>query len=475
MNPKLVAKELLKRKKVTEIKFEIDKYLFKHQLDFVKDPSPFKEATTTRRAGKSVACVADLTNTCILFPNTISAYITLSRVNAKRLVWPIFKKLNREYKLGGLPNESELSIAYPNGSMLYLLGVKDKASIEHLRGLALKKVYLDECQSFPNYIAGLVNDVISPALMDHSGNLALIGTPGPIPSGYFYDITKNNNWSHHSWSYFDNPRLPFLAMGLSHLDVLNRELKRRGVGTEDPSIQREWFGKWAMDEESLVYKFNSSLNTFNTLPKGSYNYILGVDLGYDDADALAVLAWSEADSTTYLVDEVVTHHQGITELVRQINTLRKKWDITKIVVDTAGLGKKIGEEVSKRYGIAMEPAEKARKLEYIELMNDDLRTGRLKTLPNSVFSQDAMKVEWDMDKSRPDKLIISDRFHSDICEAVLYAWRYSYGFTHKPTQNTPKMYSDAWAKEEAERMWEAELEKAQEVDNKYGIWGPEGE
>lgn len=443
--------------------FRLEHYLFDKQLRFVLDPAPFKLGVTTRRAGKTISCVADLTHTALENDSSVCLYITLSRKNAKRLVWPEFKKLNRLYQLGGEPNESDLTITFPNGSIVYLLGASDRTSIEDFRGLAIKKVYLDESQSFPAYIEQLIDDVLGPALMDHAGQLVLIGTPGPIPNGYFYDLTKNEAWSHHAWSYFDNHKLPFLSKGLTHQDMLDRELKRRGVKSTDPSIQREWFGRWVNDEDSLVYHYSSSKNHYDVLPQGNWTYILGVDLGFDDADALAVLAYSDQSPNTYLLEETVTKRQDLTSLCGQIDTLVAKYDITKIIVDTGGLGKKITEEISKRYKVPMVAAEKVRKVEYIELMNDALRTGRLKIKSNSKFAHDAMKVEWDHDHSTPDKKIISKRFHSDICEAVLYAWRESYAFSYQAPDDEPEFGTKPWSDRESDRMFQNALEKLQEA------------
>ena len=442
-----------------EGQFKLENYLFDKQLQFVQDPAKFKLGVTTRRAGKSISCVTDLTHTAISDDNVTVLYITLSRKNAKRLVWPEFKKLNKLFNLQGNINESDLSITWPNGSTLYLLGANDRTSIEDFRGLAVKKVYLDESQSFPDYIRELIDDVLGPALMDHDGQLVLIGTPGPIPSGYFYELTKNPHWKLHHWSFFDNPKLPFLKSGITHQAMLERELTRRGVGVTDPSIQREWFGKWIVDSDSLVYHYNAKMNDYETLPEGEYTYILGVDLGYEDADALAVICYGGHSPVTYVVEEEITRHQDLTQLTGQIDKLIAKYPISRVVVDTGGLGKKIAEEISKRYEIPMLPAEKSRKVEYIELMNDALRTGKLKIKANSQFAQDAMKVEWDHDKSTPDRKIISSRFHSDICEAVLYAWRESYSYTYKYKAPAPEYGTKAWSEKEESKMFAMELER----------------
>jgi len=448
----------LQRRSGEASRFRIEDYLFKEQLAFVRDPSPFKLAVTTRRAGKSTSCVADLVATALDTADCVCLYITLSRKNAKRLVWPEFKKLNKKFKLGGMPNESDLSLTFPNGSVVYLLGAKDRSSIEDFRGLPIKKVYLDESQSFPSYIQELIDDIIGPALMDYAGTLCLIGTPGPIPSGYFYDLTKNKGWAQHFWSFFDNPYIA-LKSGKSHQAILERELTRRGVDINDPSIQREWFGKWVVDRSALVYQYNDVINHYEALPKGNFTYILGIDLGFDDADALAVLGYQDTDATTYLIEEIVTRHQDITALCAQIDKLRTKYDFSKIIIDTAGLGKKITDEISRRYEIPMVPAEKARKLEYIELMNDALRTGKLKIKALSKFAQDANKVEWDKDKSTPDKKVISDRFHSDIADAVLYAWRESYSYTFKKAPDKPRPGTTEYFKAEEDDMFQQTLDR----------------
>lgn len=460
MKPKLeqIVKELNKRK--TE-PFKLENYLFDKQLEFVQHPARFKVAVNTRRSGKTVSCAADLIYTAINNIEVTCLYITLSRSNAKRIVWPELKRICRKFALEAEFNESELCVKFNNGSIIYCSGASDKTEIEKFRGLAIKKAYIDESQSFPAYIEELIDDVIAPALMDYAGTLCLIGTPGPIPTGYFYDSSRSPSWQHFFWSFWDNPHIQSKS-GLSHQEIFEAELKRRGVSAEDPSVQREWYGKWLLDTDSLVYRYNNGVNHYEKLPEAKWNYILGVDLGFNDADAICVLAWSESSPNTFLVEEKITRHQGITELVGQINDLRTKYDITKVVVDTGGLGKKIAEELARRYLIHVVPAEKIRKVEYIELMNDCLRTGKLMAKSNSHFASDCMKVEWDHDKSTPDKKVISKRYHSDICEAVLYAWRECYGYSYqKPLPNIvmgSKAYLDE-LEEKAREHFEA-LEKS---------------
>lgn len=447
-------------------KFNITSYLFDKQLAFVEDPEPFKVAVCSRRAGKTIACAAHLVHTAINNPDTLNLYITLSKANARRLVWRELKKLVQKYQLTDDKkiNETNLSITFANGSIIFVSGAHDTSEIENYRGLPIKLCYVDECQSFGAYIEELIDDIIAPALMDHAGSLCLIGTPGPIPTGFFHKCAvESTTWSKHHWTFFDNPHIP-VKSGRTHQQLLDRELKRRGVTAVDPSIQREWFGKWILDSDSLLVKYSHPINHYDTLPEArDYAYIMGIDVGFKDADAICVLAWSElAGPTTWLVEEVITPKQGLTELVEQIQVLAKKYPISKMVMDMGGLGLKMGEEMIRRHQIPVEAADKKRKMENIEILNDCLRTGRLRAKGTSRFAQDSYLVEVDRDKSKPDRIVVSDRFHSDIIDAVLYAFKCSPAFSWTPPPDKPVYGSREWAEAQHNAMFEAELEGAQQ-------------
>lgn len=444
-------------KKFISNKFVLENFLFDKQLAFVQDPAPFKAAVCSRRAGKTISCAAHLIHTCVNIENINCLYITLSRNNAKKIIWKELNNINNQFKLEGVPNESELSMTFPNGSQLYLSGAKDQSEIEKFRGQAIKLCYIDECQSFKEYIKDLIDDIIGPALIDYAGSLCLIGTPSPTPSGYFHDCSvKNGIWSKHAWTFWDNPHI-VRKSGKTHQEILDRELTRRGVSAADPSIQREWFGKWVLDINSLLLQYNENINNYAMLPQAKYNYILGIDVGFKDADALCVLAWSEHDPATYLVEEKVEAKQGITELVEQAQQLMKKYDVYKIVMDMGGLGKKIGEEMIRRHQIPVEAAEKSRKIENIALLNDALRRGHFKAKPDSRFVQDSYLVEIDRDKSTPERIKVSDRFHSDIVDAVLYAFKLSPAYSWEPAKPQLIRGTKEWAIAQSSSMFEHEL------------------
>jgi len=418
-----LVKELKSR--TNKKQFVLEDFCFPAQVAFIKDPARYKTAVCGRRSGKSTACAADLVDMAITTPKSSQLYITLTRGNAKRLVWKEVVGICQAHDIDVKSNISDLSMLFSNGSMLYFSGAATRDEIEKYRGFSFNKVYLDEVQSFRPYIKELIDDVLSYAVLDRAGSICLIGTPGPVPAGYFYEASHSEGFKNFKWTIFDNPHI-FMKTGMHPEQLLAEERKRRGITETDPSYLREALGMWVNDTDSLVFKYNESNNHYDALPEEDLIYIFGIDIGYNDSDAIAVLGYSKKNKKVYLVEEYVKRKQDITDLVVQIKKMVEKYKPVRIEIDAGALGKKISEEIIRRHNLPVHAAEKHRKLEFIELMNDDLRTGKLMIKKSSLCAEDMALVQWDIIEK--DRRTISKSFHSDITDAVLYAWRYANHF-----------------------------------------------
>jgi Phage terminase large subunit/Terminase RNaseH-like domain len=455
-----VLRELVGRKKG---RFDLSSVCFDKQVAFIEDPARLKTSVTGRRAGKTYACAVYLLDTALRQAKSTSLYITLTRSNAKKIIWPTLQEVNYEYKLGASFNEADLSVTFPNDSRIFLSGANDSAEVEKFRGLGLALCIIDETQSFKQYLETLIEEVISKALYDFDGTLALIGTPGPIPAGYFYRCATSASFAHHKWTMFDNPHIKTKA-GKTPGQILDQDLARKGVTIANPSIRREVFAEWVTDTTALVFQYNALINDTEALPALT-DYVIGVDIGFDDSDAISVLGWNNKEPVVYLVEEYIKSGQTVTDLATAIERVYRKYEPLKIVMDTGGLGKKIAEELQKRYALPVVAAEKARKFEYIELLNDALRTARFKATVGSQFAQDCMLVEWD--RSNPQKLVIKDTFHSDITDSVLYAYREALHWLYQPNAPVVAHQSPEWYRKieaELERNALEQLEAAQGMD-----------
>lgn len=449
-------------------KIGMDKIEFAPQTAFVNDPNQFIAAQCSRRAGKSNGLGLRFLKTMEKYPKSKCIYLALTRDSAKDIMWTVLQELNAKYNVGCTFQESKLTMKHPNGSVLTLYGADQKNFIRRLKGQKSPGIGVDEAQDFGSHLESLLNDVLTPMMVDYADSwLAVTGTPGPVPQGYFFEITHQGKYKYsvHKWTLLENP---YLHEPQKFLDGL---IDRYQWEPNHPTLLREWRNNWVLDVESLWIRYKEEKNHYETLPvlKGKWNHILGIDIGFKDSDALAVLAWSEELPDTYLVEELVTPKQDITSLIQQILYMQNKYNPHKTVIDQGGLGLKIAEEMRRRHGIDVQPADKTQKAENVGILNDDLRIGRFKARKNSRFAQDSYLIQIDWDKSTPDKIVIKKDPHSDIIDSVLYAHKESYGFTHKIEPEGPKPGTKEWYEKQTQQIWEAELDHAQK-ETEYAKW-----
>ena len=459
--------EAAKRSTSTVNKVEL-KGDFPQQDAFVNDTSRYIDVQCSRRAGKTNGLALRFFKTMEKYPKSQCLYLSLTQESARSIMWPILHEINDRYRLGCEFTESKLEMRHPNGAKLKLMGADLKDYIKRLKGRKYPGVGIDEAQDMGAHLQSLIDDVLTPSIADYKdGWLAVTGTPGPVPQGYFFDVTNNGKYgySHHAWTIMENPHMPnpqaFLA-----------DLKSKREWTDDnPTLKREWLNQWVLDVNSLWIKYSENVNHFEMLPPGKWNYVMGVDIGFNDADALAVLAWSEQSKETYLVEELITKKQGISALVEQIDMLQKKYDVYKIVMDEGALGKKVAEDIRQRFGAPLQPADKAHKQDNVEFLNDAMRLGRFKAKKDSRFALDSYLVQIDWDRSTPKRVVLKKKPHSDIIDAVLYAFRESYAYAHQEGVKKPKWGTKEWADAQSSEMWEAELQGHIDAQDKYKEYG----
>lgn len=209
-------------------------------------------------------------------------------------------------------------------------------------------------------------------------------------------------------------------------------------------------GSWLRDESSLVYKYSPERNTFMALPPGEYMYVMGVDLGHDDAFAISVLAISLTRAEVYVVETFSESGLLPSQWRDKIQEFRRTYHPYAIVGDYGGLGKAIILEMKEKHAIPIEPAEKSGKASFIRLMNGDLQSGALKLRANSPVIEQMSALLWHPDfigiKEHPDMA-------NDLCDTVLYAWREARHHLHKGDAPPAPAYGTAeWHAAERDRM-----------------------
>jgi hypothetical protein len=435
---------------------------FPPQASFLADPSRFREACTTRRAGKSTAFVLDMLRESAANPNASVVYLNTTRDRAQRTVWEELKNIAKREGLPYVPNESRLALHGHGNRWIYVSGAESKKHIDKWKGVQPKvaAVYVDEAQDWSDELLEYaIARVILPALADMGGRLSLGGTPGALPEGFYFEVTKNAAWSHHFWTLFDNPYVK------SARELVDETCRLRGVDEGDPTIRREFFGQWVRDTNVLVFgALDDELNVYDELPDAAgWRHVAGADFGFVDSSALEVVSWAAnagSSSSMFVTLDEAFEGVGPTDTVARIDELLSPLHgkgLLHVVGDPGGGGKGIMADLWGRFGVEVEPAEKTEKVSAVRLLADAIRKREL-LIPRDAIAlrRDLRRVQWD-----PDARGVKLRGHTpDRVDALLYAFRKAFPLFRQQQEVVEPSYDEQLARRieekarrEAEDAW----------------------
>lgn len=418
-----ILSELVKRKQ----KPDILTMAFPKQIDIIKHPNRTKALLTNRRFGKSTTAGLYLFKEALDYPGSTNIYVALTRESAQKIMYKdVLKKINKDYHLNAKFNEAPyLKVTLPNESVIYLLGLdKDKGEAEKVLGQAFRLVVVDECASFKQDLGEIINKVLIPATVDWEGTVFLIGTPGDNTRSYFYDVTtgKEKGWEvFKGLSHVDNPHMKDKMQ-----KEINRLIEKNPLVTETSWFKQMYLGEWVIDNSKLVSKFNRSINLIDTIreTQEEFYYIMGIDLGFNDATAITVVGYRQYDRNLYVFESFKKKGMDITDVANKIKQISSKYQHVKYVVDNAS--KQAVEEIKNRHGIPLHPAEKIQKKEFISLMNAEFVQGYIKILekPNKGLIDELETLIWEDETQQREHPQLDNHNH----DSLLYAWRHAYNY-----------------------------------------------
>jgi phage terminase large subunit len=454
--------------------FRPEDILFKEQLDFINDPAEVKVGLCSRRAGKSYAVAVAMIDCCLNYSDASALYIAQTKTAGIQIIWSPLMMLIDKYNLDCKPNNSTHEIAFKNGSKIIIKGTKDKAEIDSIRGIAPSPriVVLDEAGHFKPFLQELINEVISPALMDYMGTLIMIGTPNHSCSGTFYDAYHKKKGyqeaSVHHWTFFDNSMLPAVKNGVAtHQEIFKKKVLDSGRTVDDADVKREYFGLWVKDTESQLFAYDPVLNKIPRIPEGEFEYILGVDTGYVDDCAYVVTAYNKTSPTAYIVSAYSKDFTDVTSIIDEVNLLNTRFGFKRILFDPAAGGKNMMAELFLRHGLRAESASKSEKVSHIALLNDDLKSGRLQLVEDGCgdLIHEWSMLTWDYkaDGKKIPGTHIGGVKADHTSDAALYCWRGALHYRAKPEKVSPVSgtdeYTTAEQKEHFKRLQEEAVKR----------------
>ncbi len=530
-----VSEEVIKRCKArARLMLKDLKKVNPKQYAMVVDPAPHIASICPRRAGKSYGGAIAAMILGESQPGAISLIISLNKQQLRRIYWSGgpsgLYMLARKYNLKLTFNNTYLRWEHENGSIGYLLGCEDDEQMEVIRGLEADLYLIDECKSFSPYkLEKLIDEIIDPQRSSRQGRLMLIGTPGFIAAGPFYQATclhardgesmtyalpfgaqdpwgrtcaDDLLWSLHSWTLQENTAKP-----QQWIDGLKKK-KNKKWADDHPVWLREYLGQWTTSGDGLVFRYalekaagrctwvpqRTKENPTGLPAEGAPWFLIGgLDLGYEAPTAFVLAAYSMRLRQLRHVWDFSGRHMLTHEIAGMITAAHKRFGkILHIYADASGLGETMVAELVRDFGLPVEKAKKREKLDYIEQLNSafslnevqiistDPETGKPTALETQLLTN-----AWDLDDGMEDvklglsikenmgrlgKLKEDDAIPNDSTDALVYLFRGSmhrFGRTQKQAEVTPG--TEEWfAQWEAAQLAKARREYAIASDARLG-------
>ncbi len=470
-----IIEETARRCVLAESRPDIFRGAFRQQVEFIKDEAKLKALWCTRRSAKSYTAGLYLVHEALENPGCNVLFIGLTRASAKGIIWKdVLHEINEQSTLGMVPNQADLTMTLPNGSVIAVTGVDaDESEMRKLLGRKYRLVCIDEASMYTVDVRNLVYGVLGPAVVDNGGTICLMGTSSDFPRGLFYDITTGAEpgWKLFQWTAHDNPHVA--KNWQKALDDIARD---RPLYMQTPQYKQWFLNQWVIDDEKLVYRFGMDRNLGKDLPKlpnDGWSYVLGVDLGWEDDNAFVLTAYHVNDPKLYVLSSYARKKMEFDAVAAKIQEyMRGEFPPHKVIID--GANKQGVESMRARSNIPFEYADKQDKVSFIEICNSDLVQGKVVMLSEARQLWEEMAgLVWVTDG---DKIRLPKKEHPNLpnhrCDAFLYAWRMGYHFHSAPAQVKIPKYSKAWYEEQAKDIWEREREMLERGEEKP-LWPTE--
>lgn len=413
---------------VTEIAHDPADDVDWEQTRYVTTDTRWNVVACSRRAGKTRGAIRRAVRCLIKRPRARVLYIHHTLVLAREQFWvPLCAWLDDRGVVYD-SHDGTMTMRF-RGGVLYVKSCDDVGGLKRFRGDQWDLVMIDEVQEHEeNIIAPLIEQALLPSLADRAGSLDVLGTPPDAGEvGYLWDRYKEatdtlgSQWRAWHWTLRNNPYFP-----QGEIDAVCRV---RGIGPGHPIYEREFEGRFVSDAGLRVYEYEPGRNDMTAPHEGGegWQYAMGVDLGFQDCDAIVVFGWRRTDGQRQMheVYSWCENHLDVDALAKVYRDAIQKWRPRSVVGDTGGHGAvKVLKTLEQRLGgypIMPKPVSVA---DSVALYNDDMRTGRIRLNPDGQLAADSKKVVWKVTNGKRE---IGKKFHSDLTEAARYA---HHGATH---------------------------------------------
>lgn len=418
----------------------------------------------SRRAGKSIVCVALCILTALRTANVNCLYLSLTKEQSAPRFEEAKAMLDR-FKIPHTAFEADQVIVLGNGSQIRFTGIDDRRRAAVFKGdqLASGIVIVDEAQDDPGLLEWLLKEVLDPMVSETTaekpepGRIVVAGVVPETAAGYFWHLWEENYdeeakaprpdaaWRCLSWGRVDNPHEHDFE---KHLAAYCKKYK---LEPDDPIVLRNWHGLRVFDANVTSYRYSEARNAWRGVsvpwlsefkppldarqrelgkllaclpPPGVDTFSVGIDpASRRDCCTLVVNGWGRLSPDVYQVAEFVTEPaSGIRQdqwidVLHQLryhygNVLRQIRDAGSAAEDIFLADYKILIEAVKKYpGSVKDRVERTASL---------LGKGQYHVIAGSQLEQQLKTVRWDPSAREKGKWVLLPTIPNDVSDAGDY-------------------------------------------------------
>lgn len=376
-------------------------------------------------------------------------------------------------------NATFMEFTFRNGSMIQCAGLDDKERVDKILGQEFTTVYVNESHDV-DYLT------IEKLLTRLSQNVG-------CKNRFICDLnpTTKAHWTHKLFIEGINPKTRepitdrhlygYLQMNpTDNADNLPKDYIKTKLETlRGQERNRFLLGDYSSTDDLLVFRPPKLFEwaEFTAWVGNGYDVKLlaGLDLGYDDADALAVLAYREGERGAWLVYEHKGRKQTVSDLGVQIKrgiewigaNVNLRSIRCPIYTDTGGGGKKSAYELAQAFNLDIQPAVKREKRLGVDFLQDWVDSGELRILKGSTFVEECERIVWTRgDNGEIVREIDHDQYHPDMMDAVLYGVRQLMNYSNEVYRRPEPEELDEEVSEN-ERQLELALKRISSTENQF--------
>jgi phage terminase large subunit len=375
-------------------------------INAINDPKyRFVCAALARRLGKTY--IANVVGQLVTLVPGSNVLIISPNYNLSSISFELQRKLIKHFDLEvSRDNLKDKIIELSNGSTIRMGSL---STVDSTVGRSYDLIIFDEAALGEGGEAAF-NVALRPTLDKPNSKAIFISTP-----------RGRNNWFSQFWQRgFDDGFPEWVSLQADYSE--NLRMAESDVAEARRSMSRAEFEQEYLASftvfEGQIYQINEESMVLEYVPGDGDECIGGIDVGYRDPTALAVIVYNPRDDVFHVVDEYLKAEATTDKHAEAFQEYITKWNIDPIFIDSAA--PQFASDLAYLYNIATIKAKKD-VLPGIAYVQTLVESGRLRVSPHCLNTIGMFRqYRWDTKETVKSERPLHDQY-SHMADAIRYA------------------------------------------------------